>query len=299
MCFGDKTVDTKNSVSTANPAVAAAATSNLGVAQNTLNNSTMGQQYQGPLTAAISPGQQGTIDTATSIANNGTGDAAKSLINSYSSAPAQNVSTNTIASQMSPYMNQYVMQALAPQMRQMDITNAADAARNNASATSSGAFGDARAGIQASDTAFNQNVQREGVIGNAYNQAFNTAIGAGAQDVANQNSTAQANAGYNETALNRALGGSQALQGLQTQQLGAQTTANSLNQQDTAQQQADITAHYNNWLQAQQSQLAAQGSANQTVAAAAGAMPAAKTETESKPDNSGLAMGGALLGAIL
>lgn len=292
MCFGDQVTSTKTS--TANPAVAAAATSNIATAENTLKNSTAGTQYQGPLTAAIAPNQQGTIDAATGIANNGTGTSAAGLINSYAGAPAQSVSTGTIAQNMSPYMNQNVMQALAPQLRQMDITNAADAARNNAAATSSGAFGDARAGIQASDTAFNQNVQREGVIGNAYNSAFNTAIGAGAQDVANQNSTQQANAGYQETALNRALGGATAQEGLQTQQLGTQTTANSLTQQDTAASQAAMTAQYNNWLQAQQSQLAAQGSANQSVAAGAAAMPA--TVAESAPDNSGYALLGGALG---
>lgn len=292
MCFGNQTTETKTS--TANPAVAAAATSNLGTAENTLNNSTAGQQYQGPLTAAISPNQQSTIDAATGIANNGTGANAQSLINNYSSAPAQTVNTGTIAQNMSPYMNQYVMQALAPQLQQMNMSNAAQNAATNATATGSGAFGDARAGIQASNDAFNQNVQREGVIGSAYNSAFNTAIGAGAQDVANQNSTQATNANLAETALNRSLGGAQADQALQTQQLGAQTTANSLTQQDTAQQQAALTAQYNNWLQAQQSQLAAQGSANQTVAAGATAMPA--TVATSAPDNSGYAMLGAALG---
>src|SRR5258708_39876476 len=98
-------------------------------------------------------------------------------------------------------MNQYVMEAVAPQMHQMNIQNAATNANTNAQATGSGAFGDARTGIEQSNNAFNQNVQREGVIGNAYNQAFNTAIGAGAQDVSNQNQAQQANAGYAETAL--------------------------------------------------------------------------------------------------
>jgi hypothetical protein len=296
MCFGNQTTSTQTNSSAANPAVAAAATSNLGTAQNTLNNSTAGQEYQGPLTAAISPNQQGTIDAATGIANNGTGATAQGLINNYAGAPAQNVSTNTIASQMSPYMNQYVMNALAPQLQQMDMSNAATNAATNAQATGSGAFGDARAGIQASNDAFNQNVQREGVIGNAYNSAFNTAIGAGAQDVANQNSTQLANANFNETALNRSLGGATADQALQTQQLGAQTTANSLTQQDTAQSQADLTAQYNNWLQAQQSQIAAQGSANQTVAAGAAAMPATTTGVTTAPDNSGYALLGSAIG---
>lgn len=301
MCFGMKESGKKETVSTANPAVAQAATSNL---TNTAGlsaslPSTYGQQYSGDLTASLSPGQAGTIGAATDIANNGTGAQAGNMISQYAGAPAQNVQAGTIADNMSPYMNQYVMQALAPQLHQMDINNANDMARVNSSATSSGAFGDARAGLEASNTAFGQNVAREGLIGNAYNAAFNTAIGAGAQDVSNKLSADNANAGYMESALGRGLGGAQALQGLQTQQIGAQTSANALNQQTTAQQQADLTAQYQNWLQAQQSGLAALTGANQTVAAGANAMPASKTETESKPDNSGLALGGALLSAFI
>ena len=52
--------------------------------------------------------------------------------------------------------------------------------------------------------------------------------------------------------MQRSLGGATALEGLQTQQQGAQTTANTLNQQDTATQQAALTAQYNQWLMAQQ-----------------------------------------------
>lgn len=302
MCFGMEESGKKETTYSANPAVAGAATTNINrsTAMNANNtNATYGQQYGGPLTASLSPGQQGTIDAATGIANNGTGDAAKSLIGQYAGAGPQNVTAGTIADNMSPYMNQYVMQALAPQLHQMDINNANDMARVNSTATSSGAFGDARAGIEAASTAFGQNVAREGLIGNAYNAAFNTAIGAGAQDVANKLSADNANAGYMESALARALGGASALQGLQTQQIGAQTSANALNQQDTAQQQAALTAAYNNWLQAQQSGLAGQQSANQTVAAGSSAMPASSTATESKPNNSGWALGGALLSAFI
>ncbi|MET4187625.1 hypothetical protein ABIB86_000426 [Bradyrhizobium sp. JR1.7] len=297
MCFGNQTTETKNTTSTANPAVSSAATSNLDFVQGLQDKGFQG--YTGQQVAGLSPGQQGSIDAATGIANNGTGAAATNLINGYSSAPAQSVSSNSIASNMSPYMNQYLMQALAPQLHQMDISNAATNAATDAGATGSGAFGDARTGIQQANNAFNQNVQREGVIGNAYNQAFNTAIGAGAQDSSNQLAAANANAGYNESALSRQLGGANALQGLQTQQLGAQTTANTLNQQDTAQQQAQLTAQYNQWLMAQQYPFQTAQLMNQTTNAGATAMPASTTATTEKPDNSGLALGGALLGAFL
>lgn len=297
MCFG---METSKEVSyTPNPAVSGAATSGLNASQQMLSgpiNTTFGQQYGGQLTAGLSPNQQGTIASALGIANDGTGDVAGNLISGYAGAPAQSVSANTIASAMSPYMNQYVMQALAPQLHQMDINNAADMARVNSTATSSGAFGDARAGVEAANTAFGQNVAREGLIGQAYNAAFNTAIGAGAQDVSNDLAAQNANAGYMESALARALTGAQGLQGLQTQQLGAQTTANQLSQQETAQQQAALTAAYNNWLQAQQSQIQALGGNTAAVGAASSAMPA--TQTTSQPNNSGWGIAGSILGSI-
>lgn len=297
MCFGNQTTDTKTQTSNTNPAVASAANQNLGFVQN------LQQQgftpYGGQQVANLSPGQQGTINTANSIANNGTGAAASNLIGGYASAPAQSVNSESIASNMSPYMNQYVMQALAPQLQQADIQAAKTSANTNAQATGSGAFGDARTGIEQANNNQNANVARQGLIGNAYNAAFNTAIGAGAQDVSNKLSASNANAGYAETALNRALGGANALQGLQTQQLGTQTTANTLNQQDTAQQQANLTAQYNQWLMAQQYPFQTASLLNQTTATGAQAFPASTTTTEQKPDNSGLAIGGALLSAFI
>lgn len=297
MCFGDKETGSKTTTFTANPAVSAAATGNLDFVKQLQQNGFQG--YGGQQVAHFSPQQQASFDMTNTTANNGTAPKANALIDQYSSAPAQNVQANTIQSAMTPYMNQYVMSALAPQLHQMDITNAQQNKAVDSAATSSGAFGDARAGIEASNTMFGQGVAREGLIGNAYNQAFNTAIGAGAQDVSNKLSADNANAGYNESALARALGGSSALQGLQNQQLGVATAQNTAGGQQTAQQQADLTAQYNQWLMAQQYPFQTAQLMNQTVGAGSAAMPASQTSTTSAPDNSGWALGGALLSSFL
>jgi hypothetical protein len=297
MCFGSEETGRKTTTSTANPAVESAAVSNLGFAQNLRDKGFQG--YDGQQVAGFSPDQQASFGLTNAIVGNGTGAKAGGLIDQYSGAPAQNVNANTIQSAMSPYMNEYVMRALAPQMAQMDITNAKDNAAVNSAATSSGAFGDARAGIEASNTRFNQNVQREGVIGQAYNNAFNTAIGAGAQDVGNKLAADNANAGYNESALARALGGSNALQGLQNQQIGVAGAQNAMGQQQTAQQQAELTANYNQWLMAQQYPFQTAGLVNQTVGAGAGAMPASQTAVEERPNNSGWGVAGSVAGTLL
>ena len=310
---------------TANPAVANAAVGNLDFVNNLQAKGF--QPYMGQQVANLSPGQQDTIGNANTIANNGTGATASNLIGGYASAPAQSVTPQTIASNMSPYMNQYVMQALAPQLQQMDIQNAKTQQATNANATGSGAFGDARTGIEAANNAQNANVAREGLIGNAYNSAFNTAIGAGAQDTANNLTGQTTNASLAEQALQRSLGGAQALEGLQTQQLGTQTGANALNQQNTAQQQANLTAQYNQWLLAQQYPFQTAQLANSTIGTAASALPATTntanigtqrgattnvgnttgtstttgtgTSQTQQPNNSGLAVGGALLSAVI
>jgi hypothetical protein len=65
-------------------------------------------------------------------------------------------------------------------------------------------------------------IARQGLIGNAYNSAFNTAIGAGAQDSANQLTAGTTNANLGETALNRqAPAARPPCKGLQSQQLGS------------------------------------------------------------------------------
>ncbi len=276
----------------ANPAVESAAVGNLDFVKNLRDKGF--QAYQGPQVANFSDQQKASFGLTDAIVGNGTGDAAKALIGQYSGAPAQTVDTSKIYEGMSPYMSQYVEQALAPQMRQLDISNARDNAGVNSAATSAGAFGDARAGIEAANTRFNQNVQREGVIGQAYDKAFQTAIGASAQDVGNQLTADNATAGYAESALARALGGSTALQGLQNQQLGVAGAQNAMGQQQTAQDQANITAMYNQWLMAQQQPRQDAALLNQTIGAGSQAMPASQTTTESKPDNSGWGLAGTI-----
>lgn len=228
--------------------------------------------------------------------------AAQNYINNYGSAPASSVNASTISSAMNPYMNQYVNYALAPQIEAQNQQFAQQNKGLDAAATSSGAFGDNRAGIEAANLTTQQNIGRQGLIGNAYNAAFNTAIGAGAQDVSNSLNAQTTNAGLNEQALARQLGAAGALQNLGTYQVNTGTNlanlTNQFGQQQTAQSQAGLTAAYNQWLMAQQYPFQTAQLQNQTVGAAANAMPAATTQTTQQPNNAGWAIGGALLGSL-
>ena len=301
MCFGNQTQKEVTQVSTPDPAVKAAAQGNLNFTQN-LRDAGF-SPYTGQQVAPFSGQQQSSFDMANTIAGAGVPnvDAAGNLINSYAGAGAGSVSPERIYQNMSPYMNQYVNMALAPQL-ELQNQQFADQNRNlNRAATSSGAFGDARAGIEAANLTTQQNIARTGLIGNAYNAAFNTAIGAGAQDTATNLQGQTTNAGLREQALGRQLGGAQALEGLGTYQVGTGTQLanlqNTMGQQQTAQSQAGLNAKYNQWLMAQQYPFQTAQLVNQTVGAGSAAMPANKTETTSAPDNSGWAMAGNLIGS--
>lgn len=297
MCFGNEETGRQTQTYQANPVVANAAGSNLNFVQNLQNQGF--KPYTGQQVADFSGQQQQSFDMTGATAGNDTGTASRSLIDSYTGAGPQSVNAPTISSMMSPYMNQYVMRALAPQLYQSDMSWANARKATDATATGSGAFGDARTGIEQAQNNFLHNVSREGLIGNAYNQAFNTAIGAGAQDVSNNMSAQGQNANFMEQYLARALGGSQALQGLQNQQLGVAGAVNQVGQQQTAQSQADLTAKYNQWLMAQQYPFQTAALMNSTLGAGSQALGGTTTKVEEKPDNSGWALAGNLLGTGL
>ena len=288
MCFGN-TATQKTVTSTANPAVSAAADQNLSFAQNLQN--TGFQPYTGQQVASFSPQQSQSFTDASNLSSSVNGGPIGQLTQNYASAPAQSVSANTISSQMSPYMNQYVNMALQPQLQQQAQLNASQNHSFDSAATGSGAFGDSSWQLGRGNLANQQSIAQQGLVGNAYNAAFNTAIGAGAQDVSNNLNAQTTNANLAETALGRQLTGANAMQ---TQQTGAANLQNTMGGQQTAQSQAGLNAAYNQWQLAQQYPFQTAQLLNQTTSAGAQAMPA--TQTTSAPDNSGYGLLGSLAG---
>src|SRR5258706_9329338 len=120
----------------------------------------------------------------------------------------------------------------------------------------SGAFGDARAGIEAANLSQNQDIARSGLIGNAYTNAFNTAIGAGAQDVGNNMQGQMFNAQMQQAGLGRQLTGAQALQQLYGTNLSNIANRYGLGMQvggtQQQQNQARLNVPYSDYLASQQ-----------------------------------------------
>lgn len=293
MCFGNQTTGTKDTTSTPNPLTSSLAAQNTSFVENLQNQGFT--PYSGNQVANFGPLQSQSFGIANAIGANGVSGVpqANDYINNYGSAPASSVSANTISSAMSPYMNQYVQQALAPQLQlqqqQFDQQNRA----SDSAAVGAGAYGnDSQAALAKSNTSLMQDTSRQGLIGNAYNAAFNTAIGAGAQDVSNNLNAQTTNANLNEQMLGRQMGAATGLENLGSYQtntgINQANLLNTYGAQQTAQGQAGLNASYNQWLMAQQYPFQTAQLANQTLGANATALPASTTSTTSAPDNSGL-----------
>ncbi len=302
MCFSnDTTTQTQQTSYTPNPAVAGAATQNLATLQNLQN--TGYQPYTGPRVADLTGLQQsaagvaGATPTMNPWLSTGAGD-----IQNYTGGPAQTVSASPIYNQMAPYMNQYVQQALAPQIEAQNEQFAGQNKQLDAAATQAGAFGDSRAGIEAANLTNQQNIARTGLLGQAYSNAFNTAIGAGAQDVANSMAAQQATGNFAETALGRQLTGGNALIGAGNQGLNySQLVANLLSQQGGIQQQqaqANLNVPYSNYLAGQQYPFLTSQAIDQAVSSSNYAMPPSSTSTVQQPNNAGYALLGGVAPAL-
>jgi hypothetical protein len=204
--------------------------------------------YTGDRVAGTTADQNAAYGGIKSLADaNATAGAAQGAqqgIYGYATAPASTVSTGTVVNENGPlgtiasYMNPYTGAVLDPTLEA--IYEAAGKQRNTigASATSSGAFGDARQGVLESTLGKNTMSAAGNATNQAYSDAYNQAMGLRTSD-ANRFLTADTtNASLNETALQRLLTGSQAYQQSASQeQQDALTRINALLSSGTAQQQ--------------------------------------------------------------
>lgn len=278
--------------------MSSAANQNLSFAQGLQNQGPTA--YTNPMVANFSPQQSSSFDMADTIGASPNLPTAGGYINNAATAGPGSVDASTIASKMDPYMNAYVAQSLAPQL---EAQNQQFATQNRGAASNStmaGAFGnDSQDALYRSNLTNQQDIGRMGLIGNAYNTAFNTAIGAGAQDVSNNLNAQTTNQNLREQALQRQMQGASGLEGLTTAQEGAAGFVNQMGQQQTAQQQAQLNAQYQEFLRQQQYPFQTTELLNQTIGAGSGAMPASTQTTTTAPDNSGFQVAGAIAKAAI
>jgi hypothetical protein len=291
-------MQTSSQTSPTNPTAANAATANLGFVSGLQDKGFT--PYTGQMVAPFSGQQQSSFAMGNQLASSGVPNVApaSTAIGNAAGVGPQSVTPSTISSQMSPYMNAYVGASLQPQLQAQAQLNAAQNKSFDSSATGSGAFGDTSWALGRGNLTNQQNIAGQGLVGNAYNSAFNTAIGAGAQDVSNSLTAQTTNANLANTYAGQQLGVGQAYQGLGNYQVGTGTALtnlqNTLGGQQTAQTQAGLNAAYNQYLQAQQYPFQTAQLYNQSISAAT---PSMGTTTQA-PNNAGYGLLGAGIGAL-
>lgn len=298
MCWGDTKTSTTSTTNTPDPRVQAATSGNLDYVQHMMDNGYT--PYTGQQVADFSPQQQASFNMVNNVATDPQYLArAQALVNQYSSAPAGNVQTQNLASMIPQFMNQFTDQALAPQLRDNEEQRNSAVRNSHAAATMAGAFGDPRAAIDEDLTNQRYDRNRQGIIGNAYQNAYNSALGAAAQQGASNVNVGTTNAGLNEQMLARALGGANATEGLQNQQIQVAGAQNTMGGQQTAQQQAQLNAQKNERLMALLYPMQLAQLMNQSIAAGTKGLPSNTNAVTTQPDNSGMGLLGALGGNFL
>jgi hypothetical protein len=310
MCFGNQVQTEKKTTDTTLPGyLSDAAQKN--VANAGAVTSAPFQAYTDPRVAARTDNQ----NTASSLIS----DAAKST-NPYTgqaqdaygnliSAPAQSVTPASILggtknvnnTSISDYMNPYVEAALQPQLQAIARQGDADRKRINAASTFSGAFGDARHGVETSNQSRDQDILTNNTIGTGYSNAFDRAANLRGADVSNDINAQNSNAGYKETALSRAATGATDLTNLDKYNTGRKIDlGNALEAQGSKEQatnQAGLDANFQEFMRKQN--YSPDMIKLLTSVLAGTPHNTSQVATTEKPDNSGYGMIGALAGPAL
>ena len=307
MCFGNQVQTEKKTTDTTLPSYLSNAAQ-----QNVANAAALTSQpfqaYTDPRVSERNATQNtasGLLKAAAGTTNPYTSDIAgayKSLIDTPAATitapsiigPNTNVNTSTIQD----YMNPYLEAALQPQLQAIARQGDADRKRLNASATFSGAFGDARHGVEASNQSRDENILTNNTIGQGYSNAFNTAAGLRGTDITNAINTQNLTAQNREAALARAAAGGTDLMGLDKYNTGRQVDlANALEAQGSKEQannQAQLDAQYQDFLRKQ-------GYGPDMIKLFTSVLAGtphdqSQTSTTEAPDNSGYGILSALLG---
>lgn len=310
MCFGFgdmKTTETKNEQKSIPAWLTADTQENIGNLRGLRDNGY--QAYGGPRVADLSGDEGNAFSLIRSLAGSSnpyTADSAAAF-KGVAGTPAAQVSTSRLIDDVpgaggggstADYMNPFISSVLAPQLRDIDRQTMQRQKQMNARSTSSGAFGDARTGIEA---AFNSDLgdrRRIDTVGKGYSDAFASALGMKGIDLSRALDVSKTNASLGEQSLLRQLQGGTALQNLDRYNTGrtadlATMEAGAGNTQRGV-EQAKLDAPFQEFLRSQQFPLLIQQLLNSAINSAqhdTGTF----TETQ-KPDNTGYALLGKGLG---
>lgn len=225
------------------------------------------QQYTGQMIAGFTPDQQAGMNMTQQAASayqpyqqqaTDAANAASTAAQPYQQQ-AQNLTQAgaTTWGQASPqtqasYMDPYAMQALAPQLQQLQTALGQQQLQQDKSSTQAGAFGDARQGVAQSQNNFNANLAQNDLVAQGMNTAYQNAqtayntgqqqqLAAGAQE--NTLGTSAQQNDLNSAQAYSTLGNAAQSQGI----TGANAVFNSGTQQQQL-NQTQLTEAYNNFM---------------------------------------------------
>lgn len=264
--------------------------------------------YTGDRFAGFTPDQQTAFQKIRDLASSapGVGQEALGMIRNYGNAPAQNVSTERVVDEkgrlgaISDYFNPYVDNALQPALRK--IMEAADAQRKQigASATSSGAFGDARHGVVESNLNRNTSTAIGDTASQFYTNAFDKAMANRAADLNRFLSADTTDANFAEQGLGRQLAGANSLvsnaQADQQRQLQVLQALLGAGNQQQGQAQLKKDFDFNEFMRQQGWDADVLGVLGAALAAAP--YEKSQTTTETGKDNSLIGALGSVVGSV-
>jgi hypothetical protein len=310
MCFGNQVQTEKKTTDTTLPSyLSDAAQANVANAQAVASQPF--QAYTAPRVADRNADQNSASGLLRAVAGGGDpySSTAAGLYGTFANTPGATITAPSIlgggtdvnTSTIGDYMNPYVDATLAPTLQAIARQGASARKSIGANATMSGAFGDARHGIEDSNQMRDENTLVGNTVGQAYNNAFNTAAGLRGTDITNAINTQNLTAQNREAALARAAAGATNLLNLDKYDTGRQVDlANALEAQggkEQATNQAQLDANYQEFMRRQGYSPQMIQLLTQVLAADPGNKATSKTETTEKPDNSGYGILGSLLGS--
>lgn len=271
------------------------------------------QSYTAPRVAPLSGDQTAAANTVRTTAATGNpySSTVADWIKKYSTTPGGTVSAPSIlgpgvdprTANITDYISPYVDAALRPTLEAISRQGAQARKGINAAATMSGAFGDARHGVESSNQLRDESINVGNATGQAYNTAFNTGAALRGQDLANLIGIQNTNNTNAETALNRTGAGATALENLDKYDTGRTldlaNAQNTMGTQDRTVQQAGLDSDYQEFMR----KLGYSPQMLQLMSQVLSSDPNSKATTVNavteKPDNSGYGLLGSLAGAGL
>jgi hypothetical protein len=308
MCFGNTvTTGTKETTTALPDYLARAAQANVANAQNLTGQPF--QPYTAPRVAERTADQESASGLLRAVAGSGNpySSTAAGLYGTAANAPGATITapsllggTNVNSATIADYMNPYLDATLTPTLQAIARQGAAARKGIDANATLSGAFGDARHGIEEANQLRDENTLSANTVGQAYSNAFNSAAGLRGSDIANAINTQNLTAQNREAALARAAAGASNLINLDKYDTGrALDLSGALEAQggkEQANQQARLDAGFQEFMRQQGYGPQMIQLMSQVLAADPGNKATDKTETSTAPDNSGYSLLSALLG---